>query len=246
MQKENEFYIQFSQEEQALMPGKFQLHAEGVGFGTIEVLKDQPPLPHLIKYRYRKKPNGYPLFQLGDGIFAINQTDIDGYEYDWDVFINDLKIGIELFAKSYPFHITSLPLIDIQLRYRDAILADENESIISFINNKLNIGNIALPQKLINDANIDTTCPSGSFAFKVGCTKPNGQIVCQINQGISDGKKAYIIDFIVISKVNVFNEISTEKIIEWCKDAHNHHRIIFEAVISDSLMRSFKDEINIT
>ena len=87
-QKEHELLIEFTQEEQSLMPGKFQLHAENVGFSFLEVLKNQPPLPHLVKYRYREKPGSYPLYQLGNGVFAINQTDFEDYKYDWEWFMN--------------------------------------------------------------------------------------------------------------------------------------------------------------
>lgn len=239
-QKDNELIIEFSQEEQALMPGKFQLYAEGAGFGYLEVIKNQPPIPHLVKYRYRERPESYPLYQLGNGIFAINQTDIGGFEYDWDDFKAHIDKGVKLFEQSYPFPIKDLPLIEIQLRYRDAIEAQDNECILAFVNENLNVGNLILPPDLTDNEDIDTECPNASLTLQVGCKKPNGQIICQINQGLKDGKKAFIFDFIIISKVNVFAEITSQTLIDWCTEAHKHHQTIFKAIFSDKLRATFQ------
>lgn len=240
IQKGNELQIELSNEEIALMPGKMQMLVHDLGFDFVEVIKDQPPIPHLVKYRYRKQPGGYPLFQLGDGIFAVNQIDVGDYEYNWESYIKTVEDGVKTLEKCYPFPMRNLPLIDIQLRYRDAIIAEENECILAFISNKLNVGNIALPTKLIENENIFTDCATASLTLQVGCNKPNGQLICRINQGMSDGQKAFIIDFIVISKANVFAEITSDSLVKWCTDAHDHHRSIFESIISDKLMETFK------
>lgn len=238
-QKGNEVTIEFSQEEKALMPGKFQLHAAEVGFDFSKVMENQLPIPHLVRYRYSEKPGSYPLYQLGDGVFAINQTDFGDYEYDWGVFKTAVERGVNLFEKSYPFPIKDLPLIDIQLRYRDAIHAQNDESILAFITEKLNVGNFTLPTILTENENIDTECPLGSITLQVGCKKPTGQIICQINQGTNDGKKIFLLDFIIISKVNVFTEITSEALIDWCTEAHEHHQTIFKAICSDNLFETF-------
>jgi uncharacterized protein (TIGR04255 family) len=239
-QKGHEFTIEFPQEEQALMPGKFQIHAETDGFGFLEVLENNPPIPHVVRYRYRQKPEGYPLYQLGNGIFTINQIDTEEYEYDWDAFKTHIERGIKLFEKSYPLPIQKLPVIDIQLRYRDVILAQDDECILTFIAEKLNLGTLTLPPELTGDDYINTECPTGSFTLQVGCEKPNGQIICQINQGLKDGKKAFILDFIIISKVNVFAEITSKNLMDWCKEAHDHHQTIFNAICRKELLETFQ------
>ncbi len=238
-QKGNELLIEFSQEEQSLMPGKFQIFAEGEGFGLLEVIENQPPLPHLVKYRYRQKPESYPLYQIGNGVFAINQTDSGEHNYDWDIFKTDIERGIKLLEKSYPFKIKDLPLMDIQLRYRDVVLSAEGDSIFDFINNQLTIGTISLPPKLVENENVKTDLPMGSINLQVECEKPTGQIICQINQGLHNGEKAFVMDFIVISKANIFSEISYDSLVNWCSDAHGHHQKIFNAVCSEKLMETF-------
>jgi len=238
--KGNKLLIEFSQEEQSLMPGKFQIFAEAEGFGLLEVLENQPPLPHLVKYRYRQKPESYPLYQLGNGVFAINQIDFGGYSYDWENFKNDIERGLTLLEKSYPFKIKDMPLIDIQLRYRDVFPQQEGESIFDFINNKLTIGSISLPPKLIENEHVITDLPMGSINLQLECKKPAGQIICQINIGLHNGKKAFVIDFIVVSKANIFPDISYDSFVGWCTDAHNHHQQIFKAICDDNLMETFQ------
>ncbi len=238
-QKGNDLLIEFSQEEQSLMPGKFQIFAENEGFGLLEVIENQPPIPHLVKYRYRKKPESYPLYQLGNGVFTVNQIDFDGYNYDWDVFKTDIERGVKLLEKSYPFNIDKFPLMEIQLRYRDVILSQGNESLVDFVNNKLEIGNIRLPEKLIENNNIKTDLPMGSITLQVECVNPIGQLVCQINPGIHKNQKSFVVDFIVVSKANAFPQISYESIVDWCVNAHNHHRIIFSSIYNDLTMQSF-------
>lgn len=237
---ENKLQLEFTPEEQSLMPGKFQIYAEEKGFKHNEVKKNQPPFPHLVKYRFSEKDGSYPIYQLGTGVFAINQIDTDKYEYDWKVFKKDVKKGIKIFSKSYPSPISDLPLIEIRLHYRDVVVADKDECLFDFINNKLKLGENSLPDELDKDPNIDISCPSGSFSFQLECEKPKGIIVCDIKQGLKEKDKAYIIDFLVVSKPNVFHEITSETLMNWCKEAHKHQSTLFKAFFDKELMDKFK------
>ncbi|MCI5223509.1 MAG: TIGR04255 family protein [Candidatus Electrothrix sp. AR4] len=238
-QKERELLVEFSQEEQSLMPGKFQLLAENEGFCHLEVLKNQPLLPHLVKYRYRKNDRSYPLYQLGNGIFTVNQIDYGKFEYEWKSFQGDIERGVKLLEKSYPYSIKELPLIDIQLRYRDVVLSNTNESLFDFINDKLEIGTFSLPNRLRGNKNIKTDLPMGSITLQVECESPKGNIICHVNPGKHNGEKAFILDFIVISKVNFFPEISKESLIDWFVAAHEHHQVIFNAFFNNDIMETF-------
>ena len=228
-QEGNEILIEFSQKEQTLMPGKLQLFAADKGYNLLEITNRQIAIPHIVKYRYRKGRNGYPILQLGNGVFTVNQIDFGDFEYKWETFLGDIEQGIKLFEKSYIADIKELPLIDIQLRYTDVILAEKNEPILSFINNKLNIGTLQLPKQLLGNENIVTDSQSGSIALQVGCKKPEGQIIFKINQGKKDGEKAFILDFIIFSSATIFANITQETIVTWCIDAHKHLSDIFHA-----------------
>lgn len=241
IKRERELLVEFSQEEQSLMPGKFQLLADKQGFSQLEVLKNQPPLPHLVKYRYRKDNRGYPLYQLGNGVFTVNQIDYDGFNYEWESFENDIERGVTLLEESYPFSIKELPLIDIQLRYRDAVQSNENESLFDFINNSLEIGAFSLPAALTHDTNVKTDMPMGSVTLQVECEKPKGNLICRINSGTHDNAKVFVIDFIVTSKANFFTEISKESLISWSKSAHEHQRLIFNAFLKKKSWRHSHD-----
>ena len=231
--------LHFSQEEISMMPGKFQVVASEAGFGVHVLIPNQPPIPHVIKYRFRKKPNGYPLYQLGDGIFALNQTDVDGFSYDWDIFKKDLENGINLLEKSYPFPLKNLPIVDIQLRFRDVILVDEGSCTFEMISNKLDIGTLKIPDKLKENSHISTDSPIPSLAFQFKCNKPKGKIICQINDGISSGHNALIMDFIVLSDFTEIASTDTDSLIEWSVNAHDRHREIFKSIIKDDLMETF-------
>lgn len=232
--------INFTPEETTLMPGKFQVAASNIGFNNYELLKNQPPIPHLVQHRFRKQPGSYPLYQLGNGVFAINQLDCDGYSYDWDIFRGDIERGISLFEKSYPFSIKDLPLLDIQLRYRDILELPEGVCSLEYISSNLCIGNIEVSPKLIGNQNLDINCPSPSITLQFGCKKPEGKIICQINEGLRADKKVLVLDFIVASDFNVFPETTAEYLISWCADAHEQNKAIFEAIISDKLLETFK------
>lgn len=237
IQDGRELRIEFSQEE-LLMPGKFQIHAEEARYEYLEVVQNLSPIPHLVKYRYREKPNSYPLYQLGGGVFTLNQADIGGFEYDWDIFKEDAKKGIELFEKSYPYPIKDLPLIDIQLLYRDAVTAENDQSIFDFISENMNVGNFTLPSVL--NGNDYTDSSSGSITFQIQSKNPSAQVICKINQGVSQGKRAFIIDSIVISKANVFAEITSKSLLDWCLSAHGHQSTVFNAIFTDKQMDLFR------
>lgn len=239
-QKDLDLVLHFSKEEVDFMPGKFQLLAQDAGINFLKVFENRPSIPHLIKYRYSEKLGSYPLYQLGNGIFTINQIDTKEYEYVWDKFKEDVSKGIRIFEKCYPKPLQDLPLLNLQLTYQDVIEIEDNECIFSFIQKNLNVGEWKLPTSLTEDINIDTDCPSGSINFNVKCINPKGQIVCQINPGISNNKKVIIIDFIIFSKVNVFPEISSETLISWCSKAHEHQRNLFKAIFKSEIMETFQ------
>lgn len=235
----NEVQIEFSQEELGLMPGKFQVAAQDYGFSFCEVLNNQPPLPHLVKYRFRKEPDSYPLYQLGNGILAINQTDIDGNNYDWDIFREDIRRGLLIFEKSSLNPINELPLIDVQLRYRDILELKEQKNTLETINNSLMVGKINLPTEIFNNPEISDGYPKVSLTFQIESIKPKGQIICQINEGKKKEDPVLVIDFTIISKFDSFSEISIENICSWCEDAKILHRKLFDAMFDERLRRTF-------
>jgi uncharacterized protein (TIGR04255 family) len=72
------------------------------GFGVIKDIADEPNkfvLPYSVSRRfYAKQDFGFPLLQLGPGIFASNQT----AEYEWKSFKKQSTLGTKYIVSSYP------------------------------------------------------------------------------------------------------------------------------------------------
>ena len=104
----------------------------------------------------------------------------------------------------------------------------------------MNVGNFTLPSVLKGDNTDFTDSSSGSVTFQIQSKNPDGQIICQINSGVSQGRKAFIIDTIVISKANVFAEVTSGSLLDWCVSTHEHQSTVFNAIFTDKQMEVFR------
>ncbi len=93
---------------------------------------------HIVKYRFRKKEDSWPVIQLGNGIGVYNVTE----EYKWDQF----KIEFQEMLKNIDSsRITEVNLSQMELKYINAFLYEES-NVVSFLNKNMNM-NFSLREK---------------------------------------------------------------------------------------------------
>ncbi len=187
-------------------------------------------VPHIIQHRFRS-PGGYPLLQVGPGIFAVNETE----RYTWKTFKPTVLTGMDALQKAYPGDLGPDGLV---LRYINTVPFDSSTGdVLRFARENLNVS-VELPETLFRQRPIEPnptvfglqmsyrlTDPLGAIAFKIGDAKvPNGPSVAW--------------EVIVQSQGNEVPDLDHLK--SWLDRAHAVARSSFFALIEGPLEAEFR------
>lgn len=228
--------IQFSEDEKNFFPGQFKLEAKHIGFNFHEAINPNIPLPHLVKHRFRREANAWPCFQIGDGIFTVNQAN-DGYR--WKTYKENFLNALEVLNKSHPDTIENLPLLGIELRYRDAFFLGEGETSVNFLHNKFNFG-FTLPKEFLAPAFLEDEIRNNNFSFVINSKAPAGIVVVDIKEAIINGRPGFIMDIIMRSAEGNAPKPSIDSLASWIEEAHLMQRHAFKTLIKSDFAETFK------
>jgi len=228
----------FSRDEIDFFFGKFRTIAESAGFSHIErvIPEDAPPFPHVVCFRFRKSPNTWPCYQIGLGVFTTNQVN-DGYE--WEVFKQDILNGIDFLDRGHPIGLEKLPLIRMELRYRDGFLFKEGDSPIDFLNKNMEI-ELNIPNDFIESEFISYPISGTKLSFSLQTVKPNGAIIINLNQGTINAQPGFILDAITRCTKKDITKLSGSFIKNWLEETHEIQRHAFSKLINPIFARSFQ------
>ena len=149
---------------------------------------------YIVQHRFRRTVNGWPLVQVGPGIFAVNET----VAYVWDDFrdraISAVKALYEAHPKPEDLKITSL-----LLRYIDARPFDYGqEDVLAFLRKKMGV-EVLLPSSLFEDNNIKHVPKNFTTQAAFDCGNPPGTVSLGIATGISNDQQALVWETMVQS-----------------------------------------------
>jgi len=223
---------------QRLLPGRFQQVAAADGFTTIEEVNIDFPdnLPHVVKNLYRKAPDVWPCYQMGLGIFTVNQVN-DGY--DGAQFKKQVNDGLTILNGLQTEGLAGLHGIGVELRYQDGFILDENESATDFLKKNMNIDS-ALPDEFTGHENFGGDVHGNAIAFHLDVKNPAGVLLVSLDQALINGKSGFVMTTIVRSSDDRKPEFTLEKLETWVHSAHNVHKHTFNTLISKAYARSFE------
>tara|TARA_R110001583_G_scaffold150393_1_gene302456 strand:+ start:1168 stop:1941 length:774 start_codon:yes stop_codon:yes gene_type:complete len=226
----------FSQDEQSLFPGKVSTAAGSKGFSRCEMVNTNQgpvPIPSLVSHRFRQAENSWPCFQVGLGIFTVNQV-TEGY--DWDSFKNEIQKGIEIYNQAAPEKLNSAAdTLNLVLRYQDAFFPEEGTSVEKFIESHFKI-NANLPDSFLGHESINRGDSSINFQVNTATNTPKGQISIRIVNAIIAGKPGLLMETIVSSKAvdAVDGELNSNALLQWTEKAHDLQKHSFKTLIKKS------------
>jgi uncharacterized protein (TIGR04255 family) len=92
-------------------------------------------------YRFRKKADGYPLFQIGYGLLTVNTAPTTTEPYTgWDNFIETIKLATKTLFERYPVANKYLKIDHLELKYINAFDKDYGyQQFLSFAKDSLGI-----------------------------------------------------------------------------------------------------------
>jgi uncharacterized protein (TIGR04255 family) len=175
-------------------------------------------------YQYWAGINQYPVFQLGPGIFTVNETEKNYY---WNYFRDLILEGVEWLSKSY----TKAPDFSVvELRYIDAIEVDSEseQDLAKFISDNLRI---EIHNKLVQDRLSDLQLHQ---RFKL---ENDNHLGLLITNGIKNNKQSKVI--ILQTSFNKTSNISLENLTTWIDLAHDTCSSLFRQMISTNLYEQF-------
>ena len=191
---------------------------------------------HTVQHRFRAKPGGWPLIQIGPGIVTLNDTD----EYVWEDFERRSAALIENLYWAYPDP-ESLRVRDVVLRYIDAVtLPGEGDDALVFLRDKLKLDARLCPS-LFERTGVGQAPRELDLRFGFPSTRPPGSISLRFTLGEKDGELALIWHTVVASlNGDQFVPSSSAGILEWVTQAHELVDDWFFKLIEGDLERRFR------
>ena len=218
---------------------KFTTAIAKSGFGVVESrVPDDAPIElfaHQPTRIFRMKPNMWPIFQIGPGIFTANAIPPYG---GWSSFIPHVKKGLDQFLKIYPEEFLSPDRI--RLRYINGFVASHGmTSQAAFIRDALKLV-CPLPETIVSSAEdgLDSITQTGrariGLATQAGA---QGEIVW--NTGRVKSEEAVILELRISTPASTMKSSA-----DLCSSLNKSHELIskwFEALISDDVRKHFGD-----
>jgi uncharacterized protein (TIGR04255 family) len=192
--------------------------------------------PYVVRNRFRRTKDGWPLVQLGPGILSVNDTE----SYDWTTFKPMLRKVVEALLETYPQNIAPLVLSQVTLRYVDAVplkLIDENKALLRFLKDYLHT-TISIDPLLFDNATLAEAPSAIALRLNYPLEKPNGLSVIAFNSGMKQNIPSLIWENMVISK----NENVPQTLLaldSWIDQAHGITDRCFFALSRGKLLESF-------
>ncbi len=142
---------------------------------------------HMVRHRFRTSKGGWPLVQIGPGVFTVNDTE----GYHWDDFSKRVK---DLLPKLYDaFSASETPRVrSVLLRYINAHPIDyPAENLLTFLSKQLGT-NLTLPQTVFDRTKVSSS-PVGLLIQPIfPMHEPRGTLKLQFGAGRSKNKPALV------------------------------------------------------
>jgi uncharacterized protein (TIGR04255 family) len=208
---------------------------------SLPVVKDLPQsqapealTPHIVRHQFRASPDGYPVAQVGPGVFSYNHA--SGYK--WEKFFEGIKKLVPTLFDAYPSDIHQFRPISLQLMYINAIGMKPHWKPTEFLREMLHIGlEVDGPNDYVRDSPSDV-----NFAMMLPINSPRG-VVNHIFATNKDPKGVQgILWHIIVSSQGDDVPVTVEGITDWAQNAHEVAKSWFSSLSRGKLMESFTRE----
>jgi len=190
---------------------------------------------YMVRHRFRKTKEGWPLVQIGPGILTVNET--EGYT-TWDIFYKSIHQAIQKLTEAHPKG-KELVAKSFILRYINAPEFPFNkESILNFIENNFKT-RIALDQDLFTVGGSTQMPAELLLRLSFPLTQPVGFVTVQFATGMKLDKQALIWELIVSSSPPQI-ETLLQGASKWLNEAHDVIEHWFIKLAEGGLLESFK------
>jgi len=198
-------------------------------FKEVELLKPSniPPSAfiHRVTHRFFKVRNQHPLYQLGPGVFTINDNNKN---YVWSEFRQMIEQGISCLISSYQ---KELVPAKIELRYIDSVspYCLQNESKFIFIEEHLGL--------IIDKKGFLTEKLDNIDVVRRYNMSETTQLNLNLMTGIDNNSTEEIVEW--HTYINNKKRLSWDEIMPWIDNAHDLCSDFFKQMVSKKLYEYF-------
>lgn len=234
---EGRFTYEFPAEEQHRFPELFASVASSYGFNN-ELLVSKPleDVPFAVSRRFRQSDGGWPAYQIGLGVFTINQGNLG---YDWESYRTAVVHGFEILTRCLrEIYGETIPFIGVELLYLDLFYLENGETPQEFLRNKLLV-ELKAPPGFLNPSLMKPVLTSAMLHLEFELLKPIGTLIFEVNHEDVSGRDGFMMDTRVRT-IGPSIEYSTSGISEWLDEAHSVQRHAFETLIAPAYRKSLQ------
>lgn len=194
--------------------------------------------PHIavqaVRHRFRAKPEGWPLVQIGPGIATLNDTE----DYAKDDFLNRAKLLPSQVIESVPSSYAKPLITSLLLQYIDAVEFDYgNLDVRDFLKSRLHV-ELSVPDTLFQGQPVRDQPVHLGMQMAFPLSEPAGQVELRVATGQRGGKPAVIWHTTVMT-TGPAAELAAQKFDEWLEAAHGVTHHWFFALVQGELLKGF-------
>jgi uncharacterized protein (TIGR04255 family) len=193
-------------------------------------------IPYVVRNRFRKTKDGWPLVQVGSGILSVNDTE----GYDWLKFRPMLRDVIEILLETYPDKIAPLTFSQVMLRYVDAVplnALNDNKTVLDFLKDHLHT-TISIDSLLFDNAEHARKAEALTLRLNFPLDKPRALGVVAFSTGLKQNVPSIIWENMVISRQEHVPQ-NLDAFDSWIQEAHAITDRWFFALCRGELLKSF-------
>lgn len=189
---------------------------------------------HVVQRRFRANVGGWPLVQLGPGIFTINEAT----NYSWSEFG-----GRCVKAVNHLTELTSFPdalPVTLSLRYVNSITFDHRtEDVLEFLKDKFGV-TITFPTPLLRYSSRRASS-NFNWHYALQLDSLPGDGIVRFATGMREGQPILVWEIIIVSHRIPASRVR-DAFADWLNQAHEVAEHWFFALIEGELLRRFVGE----
>ncbi len=193
--------------------------------------------PRIVHHRFRAAPGGWPLIQVGPGVFTVNDTQ----GYTWESFQGRINEAVPMLIESYP-EPDALRFQMLMLRYINALALDPSTTnVLAFLKDKMGTM-FSLPASVFEAGRISEQPDEYLFQVVLPCGVPKGVALFKFASGTNKGAPALVFELWFRSQAPDVPPMP-HGFSAWASAAHSVIEDSFFHLVEGDLLKEFEREL---
>lgn len=187
----------------------------------------------IVQQRFRSKPNGWPLFQVGPGVVTLNEVD----DYEWSDFFRRVAEIVDALWRVHP-NAAELRINSANLRYINTVAFDfDANDVFEFISDEFGL-QVGVKERLEEVGAQKLRAVGIDSRFSFACVDPPGEAQLRFARGKRDDEDALVWELSMQIHGDDIPQ-NSEALMDWTQSAHSLIEDWFFGMLSSRLLEQF-------